>query len=171
MCILPSITAWVHVLLSIIAHMNMPGIHFCSYTCMHPLLVWFESWCNCVAESPIPSRTSGPPVWQATTADQSPSLFNDHPSNSDLFELTMIIKMNMILYRPIIQPIRLMKRTMMSMIHDNHDPDPDQLGITTHVTLYSIDHTTISLSLIIAWTEDNVADADFGERKIMFANA
>ena len=39
MCILPSITAWVHILLSIIAHMNMPGIHFCSYThvCIHYL--------------------------------------------------------------------------------------------------------------------------------------
>lgn len=58
----------------------------------------------------------------------------------------------------------------MIMIHDNHDPDPDRLGITTHVTLYSIDQTTISISLIIALTEDNAADADFGERKIMFAN-
>ena len=63
-----------------------------------------------------------------------------------------------------------MKGTIMIMIHDNHDPDPDRLGITTHVTLYSIDQTTISISLIIALTEDNAADADFGERKIMFAN-
>ena len=82
MCILPSITAWVHILLSIIAHMNMPGIHFCSYVCMHPLLVWFESWCNCAAESPIPSWTSGPvdhPCDKPKLTKAPLSLMTTHP--------------------------------------------------------------------------------------------
>ena len=41
--------------------------------------------------------------------------------------------------------------------------DPDQSGNTTHVTLYRIDHAKIPLSLIIAWTDDNAVDADFGK--------
>ena len=53
------------------------------YTCMHPLLVWFESWCNCAAESPIPSWTSGPvdhPCDKPPLLTKAPlSLMTTHP--------------------------------------------------------------------------------------------